>query len=156
MVPVHMVLVVQGTLVAWDHHRFDLPRQRACPWGSLKQLGVDLEGRERGSTPAHRLERFTCLDLVSLLHALQLQIVLLCASGRLHTYGMLINMTRVAATRGPFVVVTIRKVGDLKTAVQRTANKKFDYPWGPIESLYGINVILVQLEVGPKTPHLYC
>ena len=73
-------------------------------------------------------------------------------------------MTRVAATGEPFVIVTIRKVGDLnadKIIIQlcscacRTENIKADYPWGPIESLYGINVILVQLEVRPKTPQLY-
>ena len=68
-------------------------------------------------------------------------------------------MTRVAAAGEPFVVVTIRKVGDLnadKIIIQLyIENIKSDYPWGPIESLYGINVILVQLEVRPKTPQLY-
>jgi len=44
---------------------------------------------------------------------------------------MLIDMTRVARSREP-LAVTLRKV---------------ENPWRPIESLDGINVILVQLEV---------
>ena len=131
MVPVHVVLVVQGTMVARCHHRIDLVGSSACPWATLGQLGEDLGG-ERGSIGALSriwetgdlwLGSFTCLQLVCcwLLHALELWCVLFSAAVRLlHMPGKrslafccLINMTRVATTREPFVVITIRKVGNL-------------------------------------------
>ena len=132
IVPVHMVLVVQGTLVARCHHWIDLAGPSECPWATLGQLGVDL-GAQRGNIgPLSRiweaedlwLGRFTCLQLVCcfLLRALELQCVLFSAtvpllrthSKRSLAFRCLINMTRVPATGEPFVVITIGKVGDLK------------------------------------------
>ena len=37
--PVCLVLVVQGTMVAWCHHRIDLARPSACPWAVLHRGG---------------------------------------------------------------------------------------------------------------------
>ena len=130
MVPVpHMLLVVPGTLVACCHHRVHLAGPRACPWASLDVLGVDLVALSRiQEAGGHWLERLTDLQagdkwtwqLVSCCSSLPHALELLRAGGRLHTraqrslaFCCLINMTRVAAAGEPFVVVTIRKAGDL-------------------------------------------